>query len=162
MGEGTKLIQMLHRTSHMMVGNTCTTNTNMEYCYLIFRGNIRWKILSANLDILTFKPWFNPISHIHRCEKEWRKGGYLDERVWPHIFQNTLDDIPYKWYKIEEVCGHTFNWNEIKENFIKDFEFRPEEALLQEATREINFFWNNQVPTKFKRKEKLKSTRNRI
>jgi hypothetical protein len=48
-------------------------------------------------------------------------GEKYDERVWPHMFLGTLDDIPNKWYKIEESCGHTSSWVEIKENFIQDF-----------------------------------------
>jgi hypothetical protein len=78
------------------------------------------------------------------------------------MFLNTLDDIPHKWYKIEEEFGHTFDWKLIKGNFIKCFEFRLEEALLQEAVREINFFWKNHVPMEFRRKEKIKSTWDRL
>jgi hypothetical protein len=62
------------------------------------------------------------------------------------MFPNTLDDIPHKWYKNEEACGHTFDWNEIKPNFIKDFEFKYEEALLNEATREIKKFLEQPSP----------------
>jgi hypothetical protein len=82
--------------------------------------------------------------------------------VWLHMFPNTLDDIPHKWYKIEEACGNTFDWNEIKSIFLKEFEFRLRETLLQEETREINFFWKNQDPMKFRRKEKLKLTWDRL
>jgi hypothetical protein len=55
------------------------------------------KKLSTNLDIPTFKHGFNPVTHIHKYEKEWRKEGYQDKRVWPHTFPNTLDDIPHEW-----------------------------------------------------------------
>jgi hypothetical protein len=61
------------------------------------------------------------------------------------MFPNTLSDIPHKWYKIEEASGHTFDWNVIKSNFLKDFEFRSEEALLQETTKEIKIFLEKQV-----------------
>jgi hypothetical protein len=44
--------------------------------------------------------------------------GYKEERVWPHMFPITLDELPNKWYKIEESCGHMLNWEEIKENFV--------------------------------------------
>jgi hypothetical protein len=72
------------------------------------------------------------------------------------MFPNTLDDIPHKWYKIEEACGHTFNWNEIKENFIRDFEFIPEEAHLQEATKEIKNFLEKTNPDEIQKRGKAK------
>ena len=57
------------------------------------------------------------------CENEWRRLGYKDERTWPHLFPSTLADLPSKWYKMEEARGETFFWHELKENFIKDFQF---------------------------------------
>jgi hypothetical protein len=113
-----------------MVGNPCTMTANMEHRYLILCRMIWWKEVVSTSRHPDFKPGFDPVAHIHQCENEWRRVGYRDERVWPHMFPNTLDDIPHKWYKIEEACGHMFNWNEIKENFIRDFEFIPEEAHL--------------------------------
>jgi hypothetical protein len=92
---------------------------------IYFFEQFRGRKLSIKVNIPTFKPGFDPVAHIHQCENKWRIFGYRDERVWPHMFPNTLDDIPHKWYKIEEACGHTFNWNEIKEKFIRDFEFIP-------------------------------------
>jgi hypothetical protein len=72
---------------------------------------------------------------------------------------NTLSDIPHKWYNIEEVSGHTFDWNVIKSNFVKDFEFISEEALLQATTKEIKIFLEKSSPKrkkgKIKPKEKL-------
>jgi hypothetical protein len=62
------------------------------------------------------------------------------------MFANTLDDISHKRYKIEEASGHTFGWNEMKNNFLKDFEFKLEEALLHEATREIKNFLEKPSP----------------
>jgi hypothetical protein len=145
-GEGTKPSGILHWSSFPMVGNSCphlqTWNTTTLYFVERFGG----KKLSAQVNIPTFKPGFDPVAHIHQCENEWRRVGYRDERVWPHMFPNTLDDIPHKWYKIEEACGHTFNWNEIKENFIRDFEFIPEEAHLREATQEIKNFLEKPNP----------------
>jgi hypothetical protein len=74
------------------------------------------------------------------------------------MFPNTLDDIPHKWYKIEEACGHTFDWNEIKNNFLKDFEFRPGRSTFARATREIKFFFlEKPSPEEIQKKEKLKS-----
>jgi hypothetical protein len=78
------------------------------------------------------------------------------------LFPNTLDDIPHKWYKIEEACGHTFNWNEIKENFMKDFEFIPKEALWQEVVKEIKKILEKKIPMRFRREVKPKSTWDRL
>ena len=66
--------------------------------------------------------------------------GYIDEKIWSHLFLLTLDDLPKKWYKMEEEWGETFLWNEIKENFIKDFKFIPEDDQLVEATKQIETF----------------------
>ena len=38
-----------------------------------------------------------------------------------------INDFPTQWYKMEEARGETFLWNELKENFIKCFNFIPEE-----------------------------------
>jgi hypothetical protein len=103
-------------------------NTTTLYFVKKFSG----KRPSENIDILMFKPRFDLVAHIQHYENEWRKACYRDERVWPHMFPNALDDIHHKWYKIEEAYGHTFDWNEIKNNFLKNFEFKPEEALLQD------------------------------
>ena len=76
----------------------------------------------------------DPKKHIVVCEKEWRRLGYKDERVWPHLFPNTFDDLPNKWYKMEEGIGEMFTWNELKENFLKDFKFLAKEELLVEKS----------------------------
>ena len=52
----------------------------------------------------------NPEDHIRTCEKEWKRLGYKDKRAWPHLFPSTLDDLPNKWYKMEEARGETFFW----------------------------------------------------
>jgi hypothetical protein len=70
------------------------------------------------------------------------------------MFPNTLDDTTHKWYKIEEVCGHTFDWNEIKNNFLTDFKFKLEEALLQDASREIKNFLKQPGPQETQKKRK--------
>jgi hypothetical protein len=72
------------------------------------------------------------------------------------MFPNTMDDIPHKWYKIEEACGHTFNWYEIKENFIRDFEFIHKEAHLREATKEIKYFFKKLNPDEIQKRGKDK------
>jgi hypothetical protein len=87
------------------------------------------KKLSKAVDILVFKVGYDPIEHIHCCENEWCRIGYRDERVWLHMFPNTLDEISNKWYKIEEACGHTLNWSDIKENLSKT----------------LNLFWRRNI-----------------
>lgn len=56
--------------------------------------------------------------------------GYKDEQVLPHLFPTILDDLPNKWYKMEEPRGKTFKWNELKENFLKYFKFISNDELL--------------------------------
>ena len=41
---------------------------------------------------------------------------------------------------MEEEQGETFLWNELKENFIKDFKFIPQDDQLVEATKKIKTF----------------------
>ena len=72
----------------------------------------------------------NPEDHIKTCEKEWRRLGYKDECIWPHMFPSTLDGLLNKWYKMEEAQGKKILWNELRENFIQDFSFILEEAKL--------------------------------
>jgi hypothetical protein len=67
------------------------------------------KKLSKDENIPTFKLGYDPTDNIQNCEREWRRIGYKDERVWPHMFPSTLDKIPRKWYKIKKACGHTSN-----------------------------------------------------
>lgn len=49
------------------------------------------------------------------------------------MFPNTLDDLPNKWYKLEEACGQSLQWKELRENFIKDFEFKLDESNLKDV-----------------------------
>ena len=44
------------------------------------------------------------------------------------------------WYKMEEARGETFLWHELKENFIKDFNFIPQNENLVETTKQIKEF----------------------
>ena len=68
------------------------------------------------------------------------KIGYHDEIAWPHMLLNTLDDLPNKWYNIEESRGETFNWKTLKENLIKDLSFSTTQDHLKEAKkRSYNF-----------------------
>ena len=79
------------------------------------------KKLTQEAQIPIFTQGQNPEDHIRTCEKEWRRLGYKDERTWPHLFPSTLDDLPNKWYKMEEARVETFFWQELRQNFIKDF-----------------------------------------
>jgi hypothetical protein len=56
------------------------------------------------------------------------------------MFPSTLDEIPSKWYNIEEAYDHTSNWAEIKETFVQDFKLNPIEEHLKDATHQIQIF----------------------
>jgi hypothetical protein len=53
------------------------------------------------------------------------------------MLPRTLDDIPYKWHKIEKDQGETFSWDTLKQKIIKYFEFRPEEVCLVKGVQDI-------------------------
>ena len=78
--------------------------------------------------------------HIDLCQKEWKRLGYHDERTWPHLFPTTLDDLPNKWYKLEEARGDTFDWQTLRENFIKDFSFIPDNEKWKPAAKQLQHF----------------------
>ena len=82
----------------------------------------------------------DPEEHIRTCKREWRRLGYKDERTWPHLFPSTLAELPNKWYKMEEAQGGTFQWHELRENFIKDFSFIPQNEKLVETAKQIKSF----------------------
>ena len=98
------------------------------------------KKLTQQAQIPVFTQGQNPEDHIKTCEKEWRKLGYKDERAWPHLFPSTLADLPNKWYKMEEARGETFLCHELRENFIKDFNFIPQNENLVETAKNIKEF----------------------
>ena len=79
-------------------------------------------------------------NYIKTCEKEWKRLGYKDERTRPHLFPSTLSDLPNKWYKMEETWGETFQWHQLRENFIKDFNFIPQDKNLIETAKKIKAF----------------------
>ena len=41
---------------------------------------------------------------------------------------------------MEEAWGETFLWHELKENFIKDFNFEPQNENLVEIAKQIKAF----------------------
>jgi len=54
-----------------------TWNTSTLYFVERFGG----KNIFANIGIPIFNPGFDLVTYIHKCEKEWKKAGYRDERV---------------------------------------------------------------------------------
>ena len=50
-----------------------------------------------------------------------------------------LDNLPKKWYKIE-ARGDTLTWQTLRENFIKDFSFTPDDEKLKPVTKQIQQF----------------------
>ena len=56
------------------------------------------------------------------------------------MFPTTLDDLPNKWYKIEEARGDTFTWQTLRENFIKDFSFTLDNEKLKHVAKQIQQF----------------------
>jgi hypothetical protein len=82
----------------------------------------------------------DPTKHVDLFQKEWKRLGYHDERTWPHLFLTTLDDLPNKWYKLEEARGDTFTWKTIRENFIKYFSFILDDEKLKPAAKQLQQF----------------------
>ena len=64
------------------------------------------------------------------------------DKTWVQIQTNiaTLDDLPNKWYKMEESQGETFIWLELKEKFIKEFRCKPKDDKLVRETTQIRTF----------------------
>ena len=56
------------------------------------------------------------------------------------MFLTTLDDFPNKWYKLEEARGDTFTWKTLRENFIKDFSFIPDDKKLKPTAKQLQQF----------------------
>ena len=98
-----------------------TWTTASTYFIEIFGG----KRLTNQAQIPMFIQGQDPEEHIRKCEKEWKRLGYKDEHTWPHLFPSTLSDSPKKRYKMEEAQGETFQWHELRDNFVKDFSFIP-------------------------------------
>ena len=69
-----------------------TWMTNMQYFFKRFRV----KKLTTDAYTNKYKLGYDPTKHIEECEKEWRRIGYIDERVCPHLFPDTLTDLPHK------------------------------------------------------------------
>ena len=108
-----------------------TWTTASTFFIEIFGG----KKLTNQSQISVFIQGQNPKDHIRAFENEWRRLGYKDERAWTHLFPSTLFDLPNKWYKMEEARGETFLWHKLKENFIKYFNFTPQNKNLVETKK---------------------------
>jgi hypothetical protein len=54
------------------------------------------------------------------------------------MFPNILEDLSYKWYMIEEVRENTWNWKNLKEDFMKYFSFVPGELGLENKFNKYN------------------------
>ena len=52
----------------------------------------------------------------------------------------TLDDLPNKWYKLEEARGDTSTWQTLRENFIKDFSFISDDEKIKPAAKQLQQF----------------------
>jgi len=52
------------------------------------------------------------------------------------MFLNTLDNLLNKWYKIE-AKGQSSQWKELREIFIKDFEFKRKKPKLNDVVQKI-------------------------
>ena len=120
--------------THQSRLQTWTTTSNF------FVEKFGRKKLTNQAQIPIFTQGQDPENQIKICEKQWRRLGYKDERTWPHLFPSTLTDLPNKWYKMEEARGETFLWYELREIFIKDVNFIPQDENFVETSKQIKEF----------------------
>ena len=118
-----------------MVGYPSNKTTDLDNSFDLLCIKVWRKKVNQPSSNTIFIQGQNPEDHIKTCEKEWRRLGYKDERAWPHLFPSTLFDLPNKWCEMEEARGETFLWHELRENFIKDFNFIPQDENLVETTK---------------------------
>ena len=79
--------------------------------------------------------------------------------MWTHLFPFTLNDFPNKQYKIKEPRGDTFSWQTLKQNFIKDFSFLPDNENIQPAARQIQQFLETNTSNKIVENKPTKECR---
>ena len=60
------------------------------------------------------------------------------------MFPHTLDDLPSKWFKLEEARGEMLDWKDIRHNFIMDFQFLSANENITEIVGEIKGFITQQ------------------
>ena len=89
------------------------------------------------MHISKFYPGDDATKHVDLCQKEWKCLGYHDERTCPHLFPTTLNNLPNKWYKLEEARGDTFTWQTLRENFIKHFSFILNDEKLKPVAKQL-------------------------
>ena len=75
------------------------------------------------------------------------------------MFPSTLDELPNKWYKIEEARGDTFTWKTLKQNFIKYFLFLPDNENLQPTAKQIQQFLETNTSNKIVENKPTKECR---
>ena len=123
-----------------MVGDPSDKTADLDNSFDLLCRKVWRKEVNQPSSMPIFIQGQNPEDHIKTCEKEWRRLGYKDERAWPHLFRSTLADLPNKWYNMEEARGEMFLWHELRENFIKDFNFIPQNKNLVETKKHIKEF----------------------
>ena len=123
-----------------MVGYPSDKTVDLDNSFDLLCWKVWGKKLTQQAQIPVFTQGQNPEDHIKTCENEWRRLGYKDEWAWPHLFPSTLANLPNKWYKMEEARVETFLWHELRENFIKDFNFIPQNENLVETAKQIKQF----------------------
>ena len=95
---------IITNATYMMVNHYKVIDSSQYNVIKIFGG----EKLTAEGHIDKFSHGNDPIKHINNWEKEWKRIGYQDERIWPHLFRSTLYDLPNKWYKIKESLSEIF------------------------------------------------------
>ena len=123
-----------------MVGNPPKLTAKLDVGLDVICRKVRQTKLTAQAQITKFYPGNDPTKHVDLCQKEWKRLGYHDERTWPHLFSTTLDDLPNKWYKLEEARGDTFTWKTLRKIFIKEFSFTPDNEKLKPSTKQFQQF----------------------
>ena len=60
------------------------------------------------------------------------------------MFPHTLDDLPSKWFKLEEARGDTLDWKTIRHNFIMDFQLLSATEYITKEVAELQSFITQQ------------------
>jgi hypothetical protein len=124
------------------------------YFVKCFRG----KKLSATTSIPKFKLGFDPLTHIEDCEREWRRIGYKDERVWPHMFPNTLDDFLISGTKLKRHMVKHSPRRILKKILSRILHLTHRKLNLTEAVKEIKDYIEKPSTKITQEKENQRST----